>query len=566
MDRVTESLINDYLTAFTIERKREDIDFEKFVCYAIVSKEYPETFDIENVWVGESPSIDGIAIMLNGRLIEDTEEIKDLLEINKVLEAKFVFIQAKTTSGFDGPEINNFGFGVKDCFNVSPKLTHNDVVKKKITIISEIYKNSGAMTRGLPECKLFYVTTGIWGNDANLVARLNSVKEDLQGLNLFSKVLVTPLGAKEIQEYYYESKRELSVEVTFSNKLLMSQSMDGISEAYIGLLPYSEFSKLIIDANGNLRPVFYDNVRAFQGDNEVNKDIQGTVSSSKASLFAVLNNGITIVAKSITVASNRVTLRNYQVVNGCQTSHVIYNNRTATEIQSVWIPIKLIVTNTEDVTNEIIKATNNQTPVKAEELAALSQFQKDLEAYYKTFTGDDQLHYERRSKQYANDSAINKGRVITIPIQIKVFAAMFLDVPHKVGRYYGTIAREVGADIFHPTHKLMPYFTSALAYYHLENLFRAGRIESKYKNCRFLLLFAFRGLIIGFTPLHFNSQEIDEKCNNMITILNNDQECFNIFNKACVLLDSLLLDYNDRDNFKKQTTTEGLKRKIISGG
>jgi AIPR protein len=104
-----------------------------------------------------------------------------------------------------------------------------------------------------------------------------------------------------------------------------------------------------------------------------------------------------------TFFGNRFTIRDYQIVNGCQTSHVLYNCKNFGGIDNLQVTVKIIVTDKDDVINSIIKATNHQTPVKKEELEALSAFQKKLEQYYDSYEYSDageRLYYERRSKQY----------------------------------------------------------------------------------------------------------------------------------------------------------------------
>ena len=93
------------------------------------------------------------------------------------------------------------------------------------------------------------------------------------------------------------------------------------------------------------------------------------------------------------------------------------------------VPVKLIVTDDEGITNATIESINSQTEVKLEELHALSAFQKKLEDYYNTFRDDKRLHYERRSRQYSNVTGIEKVRIVSIEYQIRYFAAMFLDEP-----------------------------------------------------------------------------------------------------------------------------------------
>ena len=78
------------------------------------------------------------------------------------------------------------------------------------------------------------------------------------------------------------------------------------------------------------------------------------------------------------------------------TSHVIFNNKENI-INELQLPIKLIETEDDETVNRIIKATNRQTEVSDEQLIALNEFHRKLEAFYGTFTGANRLYYERRS-------------------------------------------------------------------------------------------------------------------------------------------------------------------------
>ena len=71
---------------------------------------------------------------------------------------------------------------------------------------------------------------------------------------------------------------------------------------YSGVLPFKEFKKLIIEDNGTIKPVFEDNIRDYLGPNpDVNKSICETIMSGNVNAFSMLNNGITIVASSISM-------------------------------------------------------------------------------------------------------------------------------------------------------------------------------------------------------------------------------------------------------------------------
>ena len=120
------------------------------------------------------------------------------------------------------------------------------------------------------------------------------------------------------------------------------------------MLPFDEFLKIVSDDDDILLNVFEDNVRDFQGDNnDVNGGIALTLNSEDSEIFSVLNNGVTIVASSISPTGDQFTISDYQIVNGCQTSNVLYNNRKGSNITKVSVPIKLIATTDEEVKTEI---------------------------------------------------------------------------------------------------------------------------------------------------------------------------------------------------------------------
>ena len=339
---------------------------------------------------------------------------------------------------------------------------------------------------------MYYVCTGNWAEDAYLVSVIQRKHQDLLDTNLFSEVTFEPIGARQLQALYRSTKTSISREVKFE-KLITLPTIDGVSASYLGVLPVNEFIKLLADDSGNIiKSVFVDNVRDFQGENPVNADIAKTITDGLFDQFVLRNNGITIVARNIKVTSSQYVLEDYQIVNGCQTSHVIFSHQA--EIKGeLFVPVKLIHTVSEDVAQSIIKSTNKQTNVEEDDLLALTQFQRDLEDYYGGVQGDTKLYYERRAKQYASSGASEKGRIVTIGNQLKCYASMFLDLPNQASRYQGTLLKTVKDRVFQPSHKPEPYFISALAGYRFEiALRRLINEERDIRPFKYFLLFAFR--------------------------------------------------------------------------
>lgn len=323
---------------------------------------------------------------------------------------------------------------------------------------------------------MYYASTGVWQDDPTLLSRINVEKAALEKTNLFSKVMFRPLDAEAIKTLYRELRRKVTREIIFDKHTILPAIRD-VVEAYIGLLPCTEFIKLISDNEGKLqRSLFYDNVRDYQGNNPVNKEIEQTLAdASTRDKFVLLNNGITIVADSITKVGPKFRLIDFQIVNGCQTSHVIFRNQSA--LCNAYVPIKLIATTDQDVASSITKGTNRQTEVKIEAFESLSPFHKELEEFYATFGKEKplRLNYERRSRQYAS-LPIHFGQIITIPLQVACFVGMFLNEPHSTHRYYGELLDSNRTKIFLSNHSPFPYYVSGYALEFLNTLIAKGNM------------------------------------------------------------------------------------------
>ena len=542
MDLVTQNLLKSFSSE---ESLSEDLDeptiFEHFSNYSTVSSEYGEEFDVGDLHTGgaDDLGIDGIAIIVNGTMVSDWEEVEDLAAVNKYLEVELIFCQAKSGGNFNGAEISNFFFGIADLFSIKPALARNEEIRAKEEVIRKIYGKSALFKRGNPIVKIFYVTNGKWQDDAKLLARIENEKENLLELNVFSSVEFTAVDARSLQRLYARAKNRLSRTVEFASKITLP-SLPGIQESYLGYLPIQEYIKLITDDTGTIvRGLFYDNVRDFQGENPVNHEMEETLRSPAQQLFILMNNGVTIVADSINKTGDMFTIEDYQIVNGCQTTHVLYNNIN-TITGPVHIPVKLIVSQDGAVKNSIIKATNRQTPVKTEELTALTDFQKALEDYYTAITGPCQLYYERRSQQYRAAAGIEKIRIVSISNQIRAFASMFLGLPHQASRYYGTLLKTIEAKIFVPGHPAIAYYASALALYRFEAMIRKKQIPYKYRPFRYQVLAIARMQIVGKHFPAMTSNKFEKYCESLVSVLRDEKKCAAALLKAVNTLDSVL--------------------------
>ncbi|WP_133513260.1 AIPR family protein, partial [Candidatus Thiosymbion oneisti] len=415
-DQILKGYVDDFATAFELEGIEDSIVFEHFVNYCITSKQYPREFDFDILRVGgmDDNGFDGAAFIVNGNIVKAPEEVGYLLKNNGYLDVSFIFIQTKKSAHFKGDQVGTLIFGIKSFFDDKPAIPENDDIQNLRRIKEEVYRNSIGF-QSSPTLNLYFVTTGEWKEPAQITGRVEKELRDLESKKLFSSVEFNYYDADKLKQAYREINRKTVKEVSFHNHVALPE-IPGVRQSFVGSISAKEYVRLISDNENNLQKyLFEDNVRDYQGYNKVNREIERTIKNSKEqAALSVFNNGITIIAKKVEPIGNKMKLTDFQIVNGCQSSHVLFENKLSL-LEDTHVVIKVIETTDYDFATRVVKATNRQTEVKDEAFESLSQFHKDLEDYYKAKakTVPDPIYYERRSKQYDGSPTVKTGQVIS---------------------------------------------------------------------------------------------------------------------------------------------------------
>jgi hypothetical protein len=218
-------------------------------------------------------------------------------------------------------------------------------------------------------------------------------------------------------------ERLRSKELTLTDNPISTQ--DG---GYIALVPIMNFFKFITDENGNLIRYFFDaNIRDYQGNVDINKEIRTTLNESNPNEdFWWLNNGITITAGNATLASKRLLVEDPQIVNGLQTSFEINKYFTENKIENDPRNILVRIIKVEDEISrlKIIKATNSQTNIPPASLRATDLIHRNIEDYLypKGF------YYDRR-KNYHKNQCKPINRIIGISYLSQIITSIYGQKP-----------------------------------------------------------------------------------------------------------------------------------------
>jgi hypothetical protein len=555
LDAITSKLVDAFVATEGLDGLSDADRFERFVNFSLVSSENSDTFDVEDVsGPGNEVGIDGIAVVVNGALVSTPEQVTDLADRNGYVEATFVFISSKRSASFAEAEVGNLAMAVADFFGEA-KLPHTDFIDGYLEVKQQVYASGALFSRGLPVLKLYYVTMGKWDSPEVIVHRIGHEQSQLEDTDQFEHVHIHPLGAKQLRDLYFRTQKPVEREFTLKQKVTLPP-IPGVSEAYLGIIPATEYVQLLEDDGGQLlKSLFTDNVRDYRGaDNPVNASIASTLNSPERDRFAILNNGLTIVARDIRVTGDKLFMRGYQVVNGGQTSHVLFDEKASLD-ENVWVPIRIIGTDDDDLTTAVVTATNSQTPVSAQELHSRSQFERDLERYFATFSGAQTLHYERRTRQYSEATEIEKVRIITRDQLVRAFAATFLDEPHRATGYVPTLMDQLGTRIMREDHKHEPYYAAAYAHYRLEFFWRNKQLEPLYKPGRWQVLMAARHLGVGSDVGAPASREVATNATELMKILWDDKKALALFRDAIAAVDAAVDHHWRRDFMRNQPTT-----------
>jgi hypothetical protein len=567
MDRIIKGYVKDFSKQFGLEYNDNIINdlFEDFTTYCLLSyKLVNDTLDYDKIISTNTKKykgIDNIAFIISGKIISNIKELEEIFENSGYVDVLLITIQSKTSESFNNSEVANLLDTFIDFLDEEPKYPLNEEAKNLHDMLMYILDNMAKINKF--DTAIYYATTGHYNNDEIIQTTINEKKNLVSQKGIFKNgtIDIEIIDKNYLMKLFDKINRPSKAEFVFKEKTSISFDNDNIKEAYFGLLSFKDYKKILIDEESDkIRNLFYDNVRDNLGENEVNNDIDKTLKDKEFDYFPLLNNGVTIVAEKNLGSGNKFILENFQIVNGCQTSNKLYENRNLNGIDDLLIPIKLIITNDESLKNKITIATNNQTEIKEEQLVALTEFQKGLEEFYNLMSSEKpiKLYYERRANQYAGNTSIMKKSIIDLREQIKTFVAIFYEEPHNSSGYFGKIFKEYSKKLFISSHSYEPYYMCGLMQYIFKDFINKKQIDRKYNKARYHLFMIYRKII---ETENFKETFLDQKkkirkySDEIIESLFDSEQALNNFKKSIELLEKTSINLDDQKEFYKKTST-----------
>ncbi|CDI08357.1 AIPR family protein [Agrobacterium pusense] len=482
------------------ENSSEDI-FETYSIFATLTGLLGENVNAFDVHLkGSEFGLDGVAILIQGEAVFNRTEAEEKLAAINSPSIEFIFFQSKSSTSFDYGDISKFFDAITGFFDNS--LSGESEAIDDLIEASEAIYEKGVGKRN-PKLSCYYVTTGNYERPAKIERLRSNFRTDLEEMNIFDtkSLTVEMVGARELQQWYRTATTAVEVEIEFPRNVVLP-SNEHVEEAYIGYIDARNLLKLYVTTGsdgemaGINRGVFFDNIRDYDPKSKINIGIKDSVRTGGGAEFIFRNNGITVVSKNIDRTGDRFKLEDFQIVNGCQTSNIIFDliygepdeGTDIDELQTkIQVPFRLIASKDDDFVSSIIVGTNRQNSVRDEQFWALRPFMKSLEEYCRSLDAEEIIYFERRDNQYRHQ-VVERTRVMQPSVLMKAVAACLLFQPQRAARDYRGLLSEYESKIFLDDQDVRIYHAVAYLYYRLEFLWRNQRIENSHKTFRYYIL------------------------------------------------------------------------------
>lgn len=209
--------------------------------------------------------------------------------------------------------------------------------------------------------------------------------------------------------------------------------------------------------------MFEANVRDYQGKNNVNNCISESLNNNDGEDFWWLNNGITILATEAILATNKeLQISNPEIVNGLQTSTEICNYFTSNpeklDSENRCVLVRVIVPESEEVRDNIIFATNNQTNIPKASLRVTDPIHLKIEMYLKSRG----LYYDRRKNYYKNQGK-KYFEIVSVSFLGQCLITLFIKRPDHARARPSTLLNddEIYATLYKEENNLEIYYKAA---------------------------------------------------------------------------------------------------------
>lgn len=473
----------------------ESKNFEAFVNYCAFSKYSVDSVEASDlVYEGSDPGIDGAMLFLDDRAVFSPEELEEILQTSRrEYQATIVLTQAKRSISWSKKEVDSFVASIVDFLSDEPAQPHSQYLADYKKMFKKLFDNIGRIRGGLPNIDAYFFTAAPDTDAVEINAAFQIGEAALKKMGYSLNTSLVKAHREVIHQLWNMADGPMEARLPTVGYAPFPAAPN-INNAYVATVSARSFIDAILkDQNGTPRKkLFEENVRDFLGvDADVNSEIAETLNDSeKKARFGLMNNGITIVASSVRPAGQEIYIRDFQIVNGCQTSNVLIALDAQVD-PSVSLMIKLIEADEPAIIDDIVRATNRQSKVEDAQFIATLAVLRDLEQFFNARGAGEatRIYFERRKGQYAPEN-IAPVRIFDVRETARCYASVVMMRPDLSSRYPNRLTGELLNEVFSQGAQEEDYYTACYSHYRLRMLTSNKRFDGKYSKLRWHIMTA----------------------------------------------------------------------------
>jgi hypothetical protein len=549
MDVVIRGFMRRFQADFGLEGLNDDDLFESFATYCAIRRYYKGPFIPDECRIGGGAgAIDAAAVIVNGILFADPQKLKEYLTEQPEVDARFVIVHAQPGGDLPPNVFARLADDVKLLFGPQPTLlAATPELDRFAACIEVVYSERPRFRNDSPVVSAYCITPGR-PSSARMSTTPSTAAKELKGLGLFASIEVESVDADALKVLFHRTHTPVEATMTMAQFITLP-AVPSVDQVHLGVVSAQELvDNVLSDDRGHIRPwLFYDNVRSYLQSSPVNREMAQTLRT-KHGRFSIMNNGITIVAGALDILDgNRFALREFYVVNGCQTCHVLHANKTLLD-ESTRVTVRVIVTDDDDVIDDVVKGSNRQTTVTLPTLDARKPFQKELEDYFAAQAAPRQLLYERRVGQYgagpiARDTlplsaapvktkaaGLPRSRIMQPETVARAFVSAFKSEAWRASSGSAFPERVVFRSA--PVPDAKPFYTAASILFAAEDLLSNRKLPADFRSAKYHLVAAAKSYLVGADAMPAGTGERSAQCETILDAIWDPAQAVKVFDVA----------------------------------
>jgi len=195
-----------------------------------------------------------------------------------------------------------------------------------------------------------------------------------------------------IRESYHEIKFDPFVSDTFNFNNIPSDKAINLSDNNMIVVPLLASDLIRLKGIDDLT-LFHSNVRFGLGNTRVNKSIVKTLKNDEEkNNFIMFHNGISIVCSDFTYENGTLSITNYSIVNGAQSTLTLYQNSSVLD-DNIKLMAKIIKTGENEKLSDLITYySNNQNSISMKDLRSNDTIQRRLITQFDALNDNFKTH------------------------------------------------------------------------------------------------------------------------------------------------------------------------------